>query len=157
MISHADLLQCLDYDKSTGLFSRKIKRTNGGSGWKHKDGYVYIHILGKTYSAHRLAWFFVTGEWPKKDIDHINGVKHDNRIENLRDVDKSINAQNEVRVRKNNPTGLMGVWFRKDRNKWVASIRIHRKSIRLGAFLTKEEAHKAYIEGKRKHHAGFTG
>lgn len=156
MLAHEELLQNLTYDQSTGLFSRKIKRTNGGGGWQHKDGYVYIHLLGKTYSAHRLAWFFVTGEWPKYDIDHINGIKHDNRFANLRDVETVINSHNEVKARKNNPTGLMGAWFRKDRNKWVAAIRVHGKMIRLGSFLTKEEAHAAYLEGKRKHHAGFT-
>ena len=156
MFSHAELLQHISYDPETGLFSRKVSRTNGKGGWLHKDGYVYIYAFGKTHSAHRLAWFYMTGEWPKLDIDHINGVKHDNRFANLRDVESIINSQNEVRPRKNDPTGLMGVWFRKDRNKFVAAVRVKKKTFRLGSFSTPEEAHRAYLEGKRKHHSGFT-
>ena len=156
MFSHAELLQHISYDPETGLFSRKVRRTNGKGGWLHKDGYVYIYAFGKTHAAHRLAWFYVTGEWPKLDIDHINGIKHDNRFVNLRDVETIVNSHNETRPRKNNPTGLMGVWFRKDRNKWVAAVRVRGRTFRLGSFSTPEDAHNAYLEGKRKHHIGFT-
>ena len=64
--------------------------------------------------------------------------------------------QNERRVRKNNKSGFMGVRFRKERNKWTATIRVNNKGIRLGSFNTPEEAEMAYIEGKRKYHSGFT-
>ena len=155
MFSHAELLQHISYDPETGLFSRKVSRTNGKGGWLHKDGYVYIYAFGKTHSAHRLAWFYMTGEWPKLDIDHINGVKHDNRFANLRDVPETLNAQNERRVRGNNKSGYMGVLFRKDRGKWEAKIRINGKSKRLGSFTNPEDAHAAYLKAKREHHPGF--
>jgi uncharacterized membrane protein len=108
------------------------------------------------YRAHRICWFHTYGVWPTHDIDHINGDKSDNRISNLRDVPKSINIQNEKRARKNNASGLMGVVFRKDRNKWTATVRVNGKPKRLGSFSTPEEAHQAYLDGKRLYHPGFT-
>lgn len=144
------------YDPATGLFTRLVRRTNATGGWPDKAGYLYLMIDTKTYSAHRLAWLYMTGEWPRNDIDHINGNRADNRFCNLRDVPKNFNMQNERRARNNNAFGLMGVQFRKDRGKYVAVLRIDGKSRRFGAFDTPEEAHAAYVEAKRLHHPGFT-
>lgn len=143
------------YDPETGLFTRLVRNTNAKSGWPDKAGYLYLMIQGKVYSTHRLAWLYMTGEWPRNDIDHINGQRADNRFCNLRDVPKHFNMQNERKARKNNASGLMGVHFRKDRGKWVAVLRINGKSRRFGAFDTAEEAHAAYLEAKRANHPGF--
>lgn len=156
MLTQELLKFLLHYDPETGIFTRIVQNTTGGSGWKHKDGYIYLCISGKTYSSHRIAWLYITGKFPTYDIDHINGIKHDNRFSNLRDVPTSLNMQNELRVRKNNQSGFMGVHFRKDRNKWIATIRINGKPKRLGSFATPEEAEAAYINGKRIFHEGFT-
>lgn len=151
------LRQLVDYNPETGIFTRKVRNTNSGSGWQDKAGYLYLMIDGKTYAAHRLAWLHTTGVWPTDEVDHLNGKRDDNRFENLRDTDRTVNMQNTLTVRKNNAVGLMGVHWRKDRSRWVASIRVEGKSTRLGAFKTPEEAAAAYLEGKRRYHPGFTG
>ena len=148
-ISHSRLLESLKYDPETGEFSKRV-------GAEHKrTGYRYVMVDNVTYPEHRLAWFYMTGEWPSHDIDHINGQKSDNRFSNLRDVPETLNAQNERRVRGNNKSGYMGVFFRKERGKWEAKIRINGKTKRLGSFTNPEDAHVAYLEAKRKHHPGF--
>jgi hypothetical protein len=153
----AERLRCLVfYDPKTGLFRRLVRNTNATAGWPDKAGYMHLMVDAKTYSAHRLAWLYMTGEWPRNDIDHINGRRSDNRFCNLRDVPKNFNMQNERRARKNNPTGLMGAQFRKDRGKWFAALRVDGKFRRFGSFETPEEAHAAYVEAKRIHHPGFT-
>ena len=114
-------------------------------------------VDGKSYATHRLAWLYMTGQWPRDDIDHINGNKADNRFCNLRDVPKNFNMQNERMARANNAHGFMGVQFRKDRGKYVACLRVDGNVRRFGAFDTPEEAHVAYVEAKRKHHPGFLG
>jgi len=159
-ISHPRLRELLHYDPNTGVFTRRTDNKRGCrvgdiSGSVNQDGYNYLMTDRRTYASHRLAWFYVYGVWPSYDIDHINGDKLDNRINNLRDAPTQINMQNERRPRKNNKAGLMGVHFRKDRNKWVAAVRVAGKSIRCGAFDNPEDAHKAYLEMKRKHHPGF--
>ena len=150
------LRNLVTYDPLTGLFQRLVRNTNATCGWPDKAGYLYLMIDTKVYSAHRLAWLYMTGEWPRNDIDHINGQRADNRFANLRDVPKNFNMQNERRARINNKSGLMGVQFRKDRGKFVAVLRINGKSKRFGAFDTPEAAHAAYVEAKRLHHPGFT-
>ena len=104
----------------------------------HKHGYVRIGIKGKKYLAHRLAWLFVFGYFPKY-IDHINGITSDNRIENLREVTSLDNAKNRC-VSSNNNSGVIGVYFKKDRNKWVARIEVEGNKIHLGSFVEFHEA-----------------
>ena len=154
MLTQERLKELLHYNPETGLFTRLIQRTNGGSGFIHSTGYVHIYIAGKTYAAHRLAWFYMTGEFPKHDIDHINGIKHDNRFCNLRDVPKCVNMQNERHARKHSSSKLMGATRHK--NKFQSAIHINGKRVHLGTFNTAEEAHAAYIEAKRIHHLGCT-
>ncbi len=83
-ITHAELINLYRYDPETGLLYGKRKETPVGS--LNTEGYVKVKIRNKLYSLHRLAWFYVTGEWPKNIIDHKNRVKYDNRFSNLRDV-----------------------------------------------------------------------
>ena len=149
----------LHYDKDTGQFTwlqRPAKAVHVGdvAGNRNKFGYVTIGFRGKIYKAHRLAWLHVHGEWPSGLIDHINGRKDDNRLCNLRVVGLSGNAQNLHRPNRRNKSGFLGViWFQ---NKWRASITINKKTHWLGDYATPEEAHQAYVDAKRRHHAACT-
>jgi hypothetical protein len=96
----------------------------------------------------------MTGEWPKGLIDHVNGVKDDNRFANLRVVDETGNSQNIRKPNRRNKSGFMGVIF--FQNKWRASITHKGKTHWLGDFKTPEEAHEAYLIAKRKLHTACT-
>lgn len=154
------LRQLLHYDPDTGIFTwlvRTAKCTHVGdiAGCTEKRiGYNTIGIYGDIHRAHRLAWLYMTGEWPKYQIDHINGVKNDNRFCNLRDVEHSGNAQNIKKPNSRNKSGFMGVI--KYYHQWRASITINRKTKWIGDFPTAEEAHTAYLVEKRKSHSTCT-
>lgn len=154
------LKAALDYDANTGVFTWKIRpskavRAGDIAGCVEKRiGYVTIGISKDIYKAHRLAWLYVYGEWPKGVIDHINCIKADNRIKNLRDVFADGNAQNICKPNRRNKSGFMGViWFQ---NKWRAGMSVNGKSKWLGDYSTPEEAHQAYLVAKRKYHAACT-
>lgn len=103
------------------------------------DGYYLISIFKRQFLAHRLAWAIYHGEWPKNDIDHINGVRSDNRIVNLRSVTRSENRKNSA-LHGRNTSGVSGVdWFT-PASLWRARINVDSKSIHLGYFKTKNEA-----------------
>jgi hypothetical protein len=105
-------------------------------------GYILIRLDGMLHRAHRLAWFYVTGEWPPLGIDHSNLDRADNRWHNLRLATQSQNCAN-VRTRRNSASGLKGVV--KHADKWRAMIRNKGRMHHLGLFPTKEEAHAAYV------------
>jgi hypothetical protein len=96
------------------------------------------------------------GAWPSGDIDHINGQKTDNRIENLRDVTRTINSENRRGSNTNTATGYLGVSVHARSGKYRARIRAKGRLISLGLFLLPEEAHAAYISAKRDLHFGCT-
>lgn len=159
-LTAAQLKETLDYDPKTGLFvwkirpSRAVKAGDVAGCVEKRIGYITIGIAGHIYKAHRLAWLYVHEEWPKGLIDHINGNKADNRIENLRDVFAAGNSQNVRKPNRRNKSGFMGViWFQ---NKWRASMSVNGKSKWLGDYSTPEEAHQVYLEAKRKYHAACT-
>lgn len=160
MFAHAWLQQVLDYDPADGCFRWKVSRKNqyarAGSvaGYIDSGGYRIIEIKGKAYKAHRLVWFYMTGQWPKYNIDHINGEKHDNRFCNLRDATHSINMQNRRKPLPFNSTGFLGV--RKNCRGFLASITVYGKRRNLGTYKTPEEAHAVYLKAKRKLHPGNT-
>jgi hypothetical protein len=143
-ITAEELRSVRHYDPLTGLFtalqggSRRKKGAVCGS--LHQFGYIHIYVKGRSYKAHRLAWFYVYGEWPKNQIDHINGIKHDNRIDNLRDVPQSINQQNHKVARKDSGTGHIGVHYSKRDKVWCAYIRKNKKRIHLGCFRNIDQA-----------------
>lgn len=150
-----DLLQ---YDKDTGkLFwrqSRGTKKAGSEAGAINGKGYVCIMIDGKGYQAHRLAWCLYYQEMPSQDIDHINGIKTDNRLVNLRQVTVRQNQYNQRKPRSDNKSGYLGV--SSYGNKWMASIKINSKTKHLGYFNTPEQASEAYKQAKRKHHETCT-
>lgn len=104
------------------------------------NGYHTGSVLGHPYLAHRVAWAIHYGEWPNSEIDHINGVRTDNRISNLREVSREINSKN-TKVRSGSQSPYPGV--SKHRNKWMARIKIRYVSRYLGLFDDVEDAIKA--------------
>ena len=152
--------ETFDYDANTGVFvwkirpSKAVKAGDVAGCTEKRIGYITIGIAGRIYKAHRLAWLYVYGSWPKGLIDHINGNKADNRICNLRDVFADGNSQNVRKPNRRNKSGFMGViWFQ---NKWRASMSVNGKSKWLGDYSTPEKAHQIYLEAKRKYHAACT-
>lgn len=107
------------------------------------SGYVLINIDGRLFRAHRLAWFYVYGEWPVADVDHINRGRADNRIVNLREASRSQNLANK-RCDERNKSGSKGVSWDKERGLWAAFIKKDKKSRFLGRYKTKQEASAAY-------------
>lgn len=167
-LSQDEIKELVDYNPETGKFvwnQRDIKWFGSYKGWavwnsKYSGkeagtldsyGYRKLCISYRHFSAHRLAWFVVHGEWPEM-IDHINGHKDDNRIDNLRIADKYQNAQNGI-IRLSNKSGYKGV--SKSGSRWRATI-INRGMVHcLGAFLTPEEAHQAYCKAAEELHGEF--
>lgn len=153
-----DLLRSLlDYNRDDGTF---IWKWNGSiaSGSVKKTGYRYLSIDGGEYLAHRLAWLHVHGSWPKHYIDHIDGNPANNAIANLRDVTQAVNTQNRRSAGTNSTTGMLGVsYYGGGRKKpYAARIQLNGVVRSLGYFATAEEAHQAYLVGKRKIHEGNT-
>lgn len=152
------LHEVLDYNKETGVFIWKHRDTHKDkigkiASIKKPNGYLAICIDGRYYYAHRLAWMYVYGEFPNV-IDHIDAKKENNCIKNLRSVTQKINVQNVVKIRKHNSLGVLGV--HKRGNRYRASLNVDKKRINLGTFNSKELAHQAYLEAKRKFHIGCT-
>lgn len=155
------LKNVLNYDPETGVFTWKRpahQKTSGKlAGHKTKREYIYIGIDGEVYRAHRIAWLYYYGKPPINSIDHINGIRSDNRICNLRDVSNTVNTENQTRATaQNKSSGVLGVSREKNHRRWRAHIGVNGRQIHIGYFDTIEEAQKAYISKKRELHAGCT-
>lgn len=157
-ITYEAVAVALAYDPATGEFTWLTRSTRTRVGDKagcSYNGYRFVKFQQKKLAAHRLAWLLTYRVWPENDIDHINGDRSDNRISNLRDVPRAINAQNTRRARKDNrSSGLLGVTL--DHTQWVARIWVAGRNKYLGRFGTKDMAHAAYIAAKRQCHEGCT-
>lgn len=152
----SDIREFLDYNPITGVFTWKARVGLPQGGGRNRIGlsagapmgtthrYTQIVIVQRRYYAHRLAWYFMTGEWPSHSIDHINGDGLDNRWSNLRLADKSQNAANS-KLNKRNTSGFKGVTLIKSTGKWKAQIRARGEHRNLGHFDTPEAAHAAYV------------
>lgn len=146
ILSLEELNRLLDYNPETGVFtwkfvnSNRVKVGQQAGTLSKTHGYYVIAVNRKTYQAHRLAWFISTGQHPKDEIDHINGVRSDNRLINLREATSRENLLNKG-VRCDNLSGVTGVYWEEVNQKWRARIHNPRgKSECLGRFKTKEEA-----------------
>ena len=154
---HIDLMrEWLEYSRETGLFVWKkspspMAKAGSVAGSPKTGGYIQICLKGKLYTAHRLAWLFVTGEYPVGHIDHIDGDTSNNRFSNLRDTTHTINQQNQRNAYRNNKSGLLGVSV-VNSCTWQARITVNRKTYRLGNFNTPKEAHNAYLLAKKQMH-----
>ena len=150
------LKELLHYDQETGVFTWLVNRRNRQvaghvAGCLSKaSGYISIGVDLKMYQAHRLAWLYVNGVWPKNEIDHIDGIKSNNKISNLRKATRSLNVQNQKKAHANSSSGFLGA--HKYGSKWRAKIGLNGKKIFLGYFATPQEAHSAYITAKRRLH-----
>src|SRR6266853_1485048 len=136
-LSAEKLRAILNYDPLSGTFRR-----NGSIAGYLNYGRLVIKINQRAYFAHRLAWLYMTGEWPEHDVDHINLIKNDNRWSNLRAATRSQNCGNQ-RVRRNNFSGLKGA-YRHPTAGWTSHIRVNGKLHGLGSFATAEADHAAY-------------
>ena len=165
-MEHAHLLKLLDYQSETGKFFWRVNRNSFGGKAKvgaeagtlsSSDNVRFYRAIGidqRQYKAHRLAWFYVHGEWPPHHVDHINGDGLDNRIANLRLATSSQNAANNRR--KNPPaSGFKGAYKSSTGAGWFSHIYVGGKKIYLGSFSTAEEAHMAYVEAAERHHGEF--
>lgn len=146
----------LTYDHITGMFTWRNSTIYGDKsvGTFDKKGYLWIGIDGKSYALHRVAWLHYYGKWPDNMIDHKDGSKANNAIENLRDVTRNINAQNKRTAPSNaRTTKVLGVYLHKC-GKYQAQIKKDKIWYNCGTHDTIEEAQAAYIEMKRKLHPG---
>lgn len=152
MLSQSLLKSYLKYDEDTGVFTWILSPSNrvkvgDKAGNMYSNGYIYIGLLGKQYRAHRLAWFYVKGVWPKDQLDHKNRIRHDNRICNLRESTHRKNGRN----RSDNYNSQVGAGWDKYSNKYVSKIRVNTKLIHLGYFDNLEDAVKARKEAEIKY------
>lgn len=163
-MSHDELLNSLSYEPETGVFTWKVRPNPRGSqkpgdaaGCVDKRcGYVLIRLFGRLHLAHRLAWYYVTGQWPAQQIDHRDGNKSNNAYTNLRDVSNSLNQQNLRAAKKSSRSGLLGVSPTENGRyrAYITPRNAPRKA--LGTFDTATEAHAAYLSAKRQLHEGNT-
>ena len=142
-----------------GKYSQSRKMNTWNKSWAGKEAFTYLShgynqgsILGRLSMAHRVIWALNFGEWPADQIDHINGVRNDNRIENLRSVTNRGNARNQ-KLKATNTSGFCGVVWAKGSRKWGAQITIDGRNVWLGLFDNKNDAAKARSEAET--HYGF--
>jgi hypothetical protein len=146
------------YDAATGHL---VSKTTGRPvGWPVKGGHLRCALMSgakprKSFFVHRLIWLYVHGSWPAGMLDHINGNKTDNRLENLRDASPAINSQNYRQPTSKNSTGFLGVSKAKG-GRFQTSIKVDGRVHWLGRFDDPAEAHAVYVEAKRRHHEGCT-
>lgn len=159
ILTQDELKKQLHYCPETGVFTRLKTNTfnvkiGDLAGTLTKNGYISIKVNGTLFLAHRLAFLYMNGELPRNQVDHINHVKNNNEWDNLRDVTRSVNFQNQTKAHKNNATGYLGVFY--DNGRFRAKIRLDGVSYHLGGYDTPEEAHKVYLKHKRLLHEGCT-
>lgn len=137
MLTQARLKELIHYCPDSGVFTRLISsgssKSGNPTGYIDSEGYVRVSVDRNKCGGHRLAWLYVNGIMPKDQIDHINGVRSDNRILNLREADQSVNSKN-LKTPDNNKSGVIGVHWHKASEKWQAQISANGIKIHLGVF-----------------------
>lgn len=157
MLTQQRLREVLSYDQESGAFVRIRALPGaqlGAAGGLDKRGYLAIRVDGQRYLAHRLAWLYVFGAWPEGDVDHANGDRADNRIENLRLANRSQNKANSKKY-DNNSSGFKGVCWRKETGRWRARIGVNGEVLNLGSFDNAEDAYRAYSVAAEQHFGEF--
>lgn len=147
MITQEMVKSSFNYDPFTGEFHRTVIRDRWGNqtsvwrkvGTPREDGYFEVMAFGMTFKLHRLAFLYMIGVHPSGEVDHVNGVRSDNRWSNLRVVDKSSNMKNRG-TNHNNTSGVSGVTWFSDCERWRARININGERVSLGLFKTFDEA-----------------
>lgn len=152
-LTYEYLVDTFHYDSDTGVFTYKVTRGSRAvkgsrAGTFNNTGYRLIKIGKYLYLEHRLAWFYAFKEWPLDLLDHINRVRDDNRLDNLREVSESCNLQN-MGLSKRNSSGTKGISMQS--GKWCARIMVDYKEVHLGRFNNKDEAIEAYDSYKKAH------
>lgn len=160
ILTHEYLKSILHYSIITGQFfylraTAQCVKIGALAGTLSTNGYNYIKINGTRYSAHRLAWFWVMGEWPANQIDHKNGVRDANWWLNMREATCSQNCCN-TKKHIDNTSGYKGVFWEKRSQRWRASITLNRKSKHLGYYATSELAYAARIKAEQSMHGDFS-
>lgn len=150
MIEHEDY-PGLAYNSDTGEFwwrYRTSSRCNLGKPVGRADSYGSLRVMlgGKSIQLHRLAWFFCNGTWPTEQVDHINGVRTDNRISNLREATVAENQWN-AKARSDNTSGIKGVSWDKQKGRWHA--RVKKNGKRYSKRFHEIEEAEAWIMGQR--------
>lgn len=142
MLSRERLVDLISYEPITGIFTWRVapRGVKPGKPCGHltAHGYLTIRIDKRPYYAHRLAWLYMTGEWPSAEVDHINRNSADNRWANLRSADRRGNVANRTR-RRDNRSGHKGVYLARS-GRFTAQVRINGKAVHLGTFDTAAEA-----------------
>ena len=155
VISQEQLKGLLHYDPDTGVFTRLVStaghvKVGDVAGTHEKSGYIRISVKNKQYRAHRLAWFYMKGVWPKNQIDHDDHVRHNNRWNNLFEATNQDNSKNQTK-RKTNTSGITGVYWNKPLGKWEGKIKVDGKSKYLGVHPDKFEIICARKSAENKH------
>jgi hypothetical protein len=159
MLNAERLRDLLDYNPKTGVFVWRVSlrgrfaRIGSVAGRQDGHGYTRIGVDRQEYAAARLAWLFVYGQWPRCEIDHINHIKTDNRIANLREATRSNNIHNR-RLTKRNTTGFKGI--KRVPSGWLARITHKGKFRHLGTYRTPEAAAEAYRRASQELHGEFS-
>jgi hypothetical protein len=161
-VTAKELRRLLNYDPSTGLLTWRVRGRGGprgitvgaiaGSHNRERDC-IQITINGRHYRAHRLAWLWMTGEWPDPQVDHINRCGTDNRWSNLRIATHQQNLVNCIKSRPRHPDLPPGAYPR--RGKFYSRILINGRDRVLGTFATAAEAHAAYVAALKRAHGTF--
>lgn len=158
-VTQEDVKKLFDYDPHTGHFtylmrSARCVKIGTRAGAPRGDGYRQIKVLGWPFAEHRVAWLYVHGKWPDGQLDHINGIKTDNRIANLRLASASDNTRNRGPYRTNT-AGFKGVTRHKQTGRWQAACWANGRQNYLGLFDTPSEAAEAYRSFAKQHHGEF--
>jgi hypothetical protein len=153
MLTQWRLKQLLNYNPETGVFEHRVTRrgvSRGIAGCLNPKGYIQIKVDGTKYLAHRLAFLYMTGEFPSKLVDHRDLNKSNNRWDNIREA---TDTQNQANTRPRGAVPLKGVC--KDRQWYKAQIEVGGKKTHLGIFSTPEEAHAAYVKAANDNFGAF--
>ena len=158
MLTHSYILENFNYDPLTGIVTRNKRMGAGPAGGVvgsyHNMGYLRVMLFRKSYLLHRVIWFYVHGKWPEQGLDHINGIKTDNRLCNLREADQAQNMANRG-PQTNNKSGYKGVWWDNTNKRWKSYIHVRKRRICLGTFKNLEDAVEAYKIAAVQYHGEF--